>query len=308
MLAFDASCGQCHKISRAIARESGDKVEILGLRDPDVRQWRKLSLGEEAPWAPTLIRIRDSAVHAWTGPAMGLRLAYILGPGKTIILLRTIGELRNLAKGQVPEAGGYSMGRAQFLRLSAGLGVAAAFLITGNIPAFADSEPEVARTWVEANKDRLPKSYAEFAAYSMAYRKAIYAELSSETRSRFWVEHVESYRAAHSGLSPEQHEVINKAVELFSDESKFLPGGADSSRESIATLEKAAKDAFGFGEARALIATLGPPEEASRTAVEDCDCNVADEWCWFGECYARPCGWWYSGCGTGYFKPCDGLC
>ncbi len=59
VLAFDASCSTCREISRAVKRACHGRLEVLPLNSVDVQQWRAASLGPEAPWAPTLIRLRD---------------------------------------------------------------------------------------------------------------------------------------------------------------------------------------------------------------------------------------------------------
>jgi hypothetical protein len=44
LLAFDASCGTCRKISSAVVDVCVRKLEVLPLLHPDVRQWREQSL------------------------------------------------------------------------------------------------------------------------------------------------------------------------------------------------------------------------------------------------------------------------
>jgi len=75
VLGFDAGCLTCTDLARRIEQVVGDKLEIRSLRDPQVEDWRKEALGEEAPWEPTLIEIEDGSVKARTGVRMGAYLS-----------------------------------------------------------------------------------------------------------------------------------------------------------------------------------------------------------------------------------------
>ena len=84
VLAFDASCGRCRTVSHAIGQACDGKVEVLPLAHPEIQCWRQATLGPDAPWAPTLVRLRGEEVDSWTGAAMGLRLTCSLGPRSTL--------------------------------------------------------------------------------------------------------------------------------------------------------------------------------------------------------------------------------
>jgi hypothetical protein len=75
ILAFDASCEKCRKISSAVARACDGKLELLSLAHPDVSRWREQSLGSRASWTPTLIKVQADKIRSWTGTAMGFPLA-----------------------------------------------------------------------------------------------------------------------------------------------------------------------------------------------------------------------------------------
>lgn len=118
------------------------------------------------------------------------------------------------------------------------------------------------RAWIEANLNRLPDRYSEFTAHSMPYRQAIFAELSPAQRRGLWQEHFARYRNAHPGLTPEQRRVLGRAERLIADESTL----AESRTTPDPELDQLKDDtiaAYGFAEARNLIATLGPPENAA---------------------------------------------
>ncbi|GAA2359300.1 bacteriocin fulvocin C-related protein [Streptomyces cuspidosporus] len=218
VLGFDASCSRCRAITHAVENAVGDVLETLPLANADVQRWRDESLGPDAPWLPTLIRIEDGYVRAWTGPAMGLRLLTRLGPAGAFKLFRTLGELRHSDRRQEP--GRNLTDRRRFLRFGAGLGIAAGIVLAGRAPALAD-EAGRAHAWVAANKDRLPKTYAEFSKYSMSYRRAIYSELGPSDRSGLWAEHVTQYRRAHLELSPRQQQLLDALETHVRDESTF---------------------------------------------------------------------------------------
>jgi hypothetical protein len=65
-------------------------------------------------------------------------------------------------------------------------------------------ECEVAAAWVQENLDNLPSSFSEFAELPLAYRKAVYRVLDSETRADFWTEHFSSFLASSGNLGVEQ--------------------------------------------------------------------------------------------------------
>ncbi len=83
VLGFDAGCTTCTGLARRIEEQLGDKLEVRSLRDPQVEHWRKRVLGENAPWAPTLIEVKGARVKAWTGVRMGVVLSRRLGLAAT---------------------------------------------------------------------------------------------------------------------------------------------------------------------------------------------------------------------------------
>ncbi len=95
VLAFDASCGTCREVSRAVARACDGRLEVLPLSHDAVREWRAQAVGSSSQWAPTLLRVQDGRVRAWTGRAMGLALVRHLGPRGTMNVLRALGRLRH---------------------------------------------------------------------------------------------------------------------------------------------------------------------------------------------------------------------
>ncbi|SDH59642.1 hypothetical protein SAMN05421505_118131 [Sinosporangium album] len=324
ILGFDGSCGRCREIAKAAEKAAGARLEVLPLSHPDVRRWRDRTLGTGAPWVPTLVRVDGDRVRAWTGPAMGLRLLACLGPAAAIRLFRALGELSQAGRtaqaghtvhaGRAVQAGRSVRGRRQFFKVGAGLGIAAGIVLVGKAPALADDS---VGSWIAANRGRLPKTYGEFSQHTMPYRRAIFTQLDPGTQSRLWLEHFAEYRRTHPGVSPEQDRVLAAWEARVKDVSTFVVPVADI-QDEIERLRRETVDAYGFDEAYALIATLGPvdPAESAKTtsptavAIEACKCSTFSDWC-RGASYCiriTYCGWEPRGCGTLFIHPCNGWC
>ncbi|MFD5074287.1 bacteriocin fulvocin C-related protein [Streptomyces sp. NPDC058371] len=317
MLAFDSSCGACRTISSIVFGACDGKLEVVPLGRQDVRDWRERALGRDAPWAPTLLAVRraeggrskgdDARVKAWTGAGIALPLARRLGPRSTLAVLRALGQAR--AEGAKASTGGRAlMGRAQFLRLGGGVAVAAAVLLKGTTPAFAQGKDQAtAREWVRAHADRLPTRYGDVAALPLAHRRAVFAALPAKARSALWVEHIERFRADHQGLTPGQASVVEQAHALASKVSTFEFERGRRGAEEAPDLDARAVAAFGATSARALLATLGPAEAL---ALPDCECNVFSDYCINSGCVyvQNTCEYDSSGCGKLWTWACDGLC
>ncbi|MFD3532618.1 chitin binding peritrophin-A domain-containing protein [Streptomyces sp. NPDC058664] len=140
VLAFDASCGKCTTMSKAVSEACGGKLEILPLTHPQVRQWREQSQGATAPWAPTLLRAGEESVGAWTGLAMAWPLVRRLGPRSTSRVLRALGRLRLNPQPQQSAPAGAGVDRKRLLQLGAGLIVAAGVTFAGRTPAIAGEQ------------------------------------------------------------------------------------------------------------------------------------------------------------------------
>ncbi|WP_147268023.1 bacteriocin fulvocin C-related protein [Spongiactinospora rosea] len=312
VMAFDASCRQCRTVADQIAHSSDHRVHVLPLDHPDVAGWRARARGGAAPDAPTLIRVGPDAVHAWTGPAMALRLALRLGPRATLRFLKALGALR---KGVSPPAGGpesAAMGRGQFFRL-AGLGAAALFVFGKVSPAHAETGR--AAEWVRANNGRLPREYSQFIGHDLAVRRAVYRELTPAERSRLWVSHLREYRAAHPALTAAKNTVLEDAINVAAQEPVFAAGADPALDARLAGLRRAAIEAFGREEARALLATLGPAGPVSPPGSATCGCSTQDDWCATGSscrgcanCSYCACTCTASGCGTLWRYRCNGNC
>lgn len=127
ILGFDGGCMTCSDLAKRIEEKVGDKLEIRSLHDPQMENWREQTLGEDAPWAPTLVEVGGvRGAQAWTGAGMAVRLGRALGLVSTWRVLQALGEL-NAPKNAPIEVsalrtGKGGMSRGQFLK---GMGGAA---------------------------------------------------------------------------------------------------------------------------------------------------------------------------------------
>ncbi|WP_335940213.1 bacteriocin fulvocin C-related protein [Streptomyces sp. PTD5-9] len=331
ILAFDSSCGTCTTVSSAVARASGDKLEVLPLTDAAVRRWRQEALGADPAWAPTLLRVADGAARAWTGPRMAPRLVRRLGPRATGRVLVALGELRRAARAGQPlaaadgvavperERGRSRMSRKHFLLLASGAGAAIGMTVAGRTPAFARSAQTEARSWVAAHRGALPRTYAAIAPLPSAVRQAVLVELSPAERSRVWTEHLENFRAAHPALTAQQSRVVREALDLAGSEATFAGGEPEPGsglQRRVSAVETAAKEAFGMADSAALLVTLGPADTAPAARDEaaarlaTCNCSTTSVWCtvWEGpHCQCCFCST-TSGCGFLGMYQCNGTC
>lgn len=133
VLGFDAGCLTCSELARKIEDAVGEKLEVRSLNDPQVEHWREEAFGDDAPWAPTLIEVKDGPVKAWTGLRMGARLGRALGPLATWRVMQVLGDYDSrptLDTGEGTRAKG-SVSRGQFLK-GVGGALIAASILSGN--------------------------------------------------------------------------------------------------------------------------------------------------------------------------------
>ncbi|MEV0694754.1 bacteriocin fulvocin C-related protein [Streptomyces sp. NPDC050388] len=230
-----------------------------------------------------------------------------LGPRSALRVVNALGSLKEGASNLSDERP--QMGRRAFWRFGAGMSVATALVLAGKTPALAADSQRSALAWVNANRSRLPQTYADVVSHPMAYRRAILQASTPPVRSQLWVEHVRRYRETHLDLTRQQHRVIDSALEVFHDESLFRDSLSAAHEQQLRELKDAAIEAFGKLEARALIATLGT-EESTTSSAAYCDCSQSSDWCWFGDCSNLACFTYPTpgGCGTAGVYPCNGLC
>jgi hypothetical protein len=243
LLAYDATCGTCRKISQVVRPASAGKLEVVPLDRPTVRAWRELALGPAAPWRPTLLRVAGDAVRAWTGPAMAGPLIRCLGPKSAVRVVYALGKLR---ADTMPA------------RLFVGAIVAAGLLLTGRAPAAGAREKADAQRWVDEHRHQLPSSYDEILAYPQAYQVAIFAASPPAVQSRFWVEALKRDRASRDALSTAQEQVFDDAIELAATTEIFLPMEPDSAvGRRLTDLRERAITEFGSARSYVIFLKLG---------------------------------------------------
>ncbi|MFD7620880.1 bacteriocin fulvocin C-related protein [Streptomyces sp. NPDC059802] len=208
--------------------------------------------------APTLFAVNGDQVRAWTGTALSLRLAWLLGSSDS---LRVVRALRDLDVLRPPS-------RPGILKAVPGLALGT-FLVTGGLAAspaqaVTRAEGSKASRWVKVNLGRLPSGYSEFASYPAAYRRAIYDALSASARSDLWVAHFANYRKTHPGLSAKQSAVLDDATRLA---PQIIAGRQQGA--VVEGLETAAVAARGESGAQAILMTLGPAGTQSAAPRSD---------------------------------------
>ncbi|MFC9843848.1 bacteriocin fulvocin C-related protein [Streptomyces sp. NPDC060223] len=306
ILAFDADCRFCGEVVDRVRVSVDGTLTTAGLTEPRIRGLRARALGEGAAWAPTLLAVNGGQVRAWTGTALSLRLARLLGPADS---LRVARALRDLDALRPPS-------RRGILKAVPGLALGT-FLVTGGLAASPAQAVTRARgskasRWVKANLDRLPSGYSEFVAYPADYRRAVFGALSASARSDLWVAHFANYRKTHPGLSAEQSAVLDDATRLA---PQIIAGRQQGA--VVEGLETAAVAAFGESESRAILMTLGPadtqgvaPRSDQSIQVMDCNSQCAGSGSCNMVCYSHPwwCNWTDYGCGPLWLGPCSGVC
>jgi hypothetical protein len=133
VLAYSERCSSCKKVADGIAALAAGKVEIRGLLEPEVVDWRQ-STGHGDDWQPILFRLSDDGPKAYVGRSLAWRLARRLGIRRASEVARLVAGLDEPA---ISESGS---SRRQFIRKTA-LGAAslAGFGILGRLPAMAKS-------------------------------------------------------------------------------------------------------------------------------------------------------------------------
>ncbi|GIF78511.1 bacteriocin fulvocin C-related protein [Asanoa siamensis] len=307
ILAFDASCGTCRQLAQTVSSECRTELDVRPLDDEDVRGWRRQALGDDPPRVPTLMKLSGAEVRAWTGTRMAVRLVRHLGPRATVRLLRAFGELKRLCGSQPTPSNG--IGRKDFLRVAAGTGMAAAFVLFGKAPVFASpaQRSEQARAWVKANPDAIPRDYGGFSAFDLTYRQAIHEALPPRDRARLWTEHLARHPVASTAMSAEQARVLDQATALAADEATFTLG-YETKHETLEKLRLDSIAAFGLDTARSLLAILGPAQLA---ACCRCQCATNSDYCSVRCIYddqRNRCDNSQEGCGTFWGYGCNGCC
>lgn len=161
VLGFDAGCMACSQLAEKIEEAVGEKLETASLADPRMTEWRRQALGEDAPWAPTLVEVADGEVRAWIGIMMGARLVRKLGPAATLKVVRVLGEIGDSSRARPASQSAFS--RSQFLKGLGGAVVGMSVLSgTGSLasPATAEEAHWLSRLSISSSKELSRKQAA----------------------------------------------------------------------------------------------------------------------------------------------------
>lgn len=154
IIAFDGGCSHCGSLASELTSLSEGILAARDLRDPEVQAWRTAALGSDAPWLPTLLRVRGETVKTWSGARLAPRLARLLGPARSWSVLKLLGDHQPLTGAASPE-------RRRFLKTAAGtmlasgvLGGAAAAASAKDASQSGGSEPSPASTGTTAQQEK----------------------------------------------------------------------------------------------------------------------------------------------------------
>lgn len=140
VLGFDAGCSTCRDLAGEVEKQSDGKVEVRNLWDPQVMQWRREALGDEAPWTPTLLKIKEGKVKGWTGWRLGAVLSSSIGPVSTWRLMHALGEVAKTNKTDYKSSDDASIGYTRRQLLKGGMsGAVVALGIVSGTGGFARS-------------------------------------------------------------------------------------------------------------------------------------------------------------------------
>jgi hypothetical protein len=195
---------------------------------------------------------------------------------------------------------------------------------------------DIAAAWVQQHHATLPTDLTTLGTYDLAYRKAIYNHLQPEVQSRLWREHLVSFLAPSTTLTPEQQTFVREVMAKLDDYVRDPERGrAAVTRDQ---LTERSKLLFGPALAKTIFATLGPvggtlPSRPAMTqasvlsgadalvraigstfgvkrALPDCTCAIGSDLCGSQSICVD---WWQCtksdhGCGFIWLYPCDGTC
>lgn len=178
VLGFDAGCTTCSGLAEQIEAQVGGGLEVRSLRDPQMEHWRRQALGENAPWAPTLVEVSGGKVKAWIGIRMGVYLARRLGPTASWKMARVLGELKESNRAQPSPRIGIT--RSRFITGLGGAVVGMSVLSgTGSLAAAATANEHWLSKLSLASSKELSRKEATTAWAKQARGRHLRALLSS---------------------------------------------------------------------------------------------------------------------------------
>lgn len=137
-LAFDSNCATCQGISSRVQQSAKGRLVAKPLNDPDVIDARREIFGDEPPHKPTLMRVRNGDIQAWTGPSMGWILTKELGTRDTLAIIQALGiERQSGHRTMIRPAVEKKLSRRKFGQVAAGLAAAMSVFATGSLTSAA---------------------------------------------------------------------------------------------------------------------------------------------------------------------------
>ncbi|MCW2880240.1 MAG: hypothetical protein JWQ95_4340 [Sphaerisporangium sp.] len=136
----------------------------------------------------------------------------------------------------------------------------------GRAPAVPgdDSATAQARAWIAANRGHLPQAYADIIAFSVVYRRLLFAELSRITKGAFWRDHLDAYAEGRAGeLSPQQTTALKRARAVLGDPSAFAEPRSEARKRRMETTHAELRTSFGDDEMRDIFGIFRSPEAES---------------------------------------------
>jgi len=191
--------------------------------------------------------------------------------------------------------------------------------------AWAEEESSCgqAAAWVADHAGELPSTYDELAAYPPSLRRAIFAALPAETKSRLWREHLERWVEGHPGLEASAQAVIAEAMDLLASDMFAVMDDAEKRQAYVDRLHGFEAKALGVmtpAELRGAFVDLGSFRTAAVVGepiikeLPECDCALGEpgtvqecprgKTCKDGGC-KNDSG---AGCGLFHYVPCHGRC
>lgn len=198
--------------------------------------------------------------------------------------------------------------RPRFIGTLAACGVllASVALVSFATPVTPNSACEELRAWAEMYEGTSP-SLDELAHMDRAHRRAVFSAVSSDVRASLFREHLRRFDA-QADLSAAQRALIREAMTLVTPE---LYERQPAALEALGEFRRRAEPAF-VEHTRVWfdLTTVSDAPAMPRALFQapPCDCNGAQQDCWFGRpCMGSACtyGW---GCGYALVYECNGLC
>jgi len=135
-LIYDGHCSDCRRLAQSFKKSADSKLDILSIHDSKAKELLDHAYPKGWMHAPYLVLADQSAVHAWTGASMALRLAWLIGPRQAWFIWKAARRSRiHLLRGSAQPIT-TKIGRRRFLKTGIGTGLAIVLSLVRNSPLF----------------------------------------------------------------------------------------------------------------------------------------------------------------------------